>query len=43
MPRHPQTHEDYKTAGDPSLEVKLLLASRGPGLHGKEKVYGSIP
>jgi len=43
MPRHPQTREDHETAGNPSLEVKLLLASGGPGLHGKEKVYGSIP
>jgi hypothetical protein len=43
MPRHPQTREDYKIAGDPRFEVKLLLASGGPGVHGKEKVYGSIP
>jgi hypothetical protein len=43
MPRHPQTHEGHITAGNPGLEVKLLLASGGPSLHGKEKVYGSIP
>jgi hypothetical protein len=43
MPRHPQTPEDYKPAGNPRLEVKALLASGGPSLHGKEKVYGSIP
>jgi hypothetical protein len=42
MPRHPQTHEDYQTAGNPYLEAELLQASGGPNLHGKEKVYGSI-
>ena len=43
MPRQLQTHQDYKTAGDLSLGFRLLLADGGPGLHGKEKVYGSIP
>jgi hypothetical protein len=43
MPRHPQTPQDYKPAGNPRLGVEVLLASEGPGLHGKEKIYGSIP
>lgn len=43
MPRHPQTHQDYETPGDLSLGFRRLLVGGGPGLHGKEKGYGSIP
>jgi hypothetical protein len=43
MPRHLQTHQDHKTAGNRNLELEVWLACGGPGLHGKEKVYGSIP
>jgi hypothetical protein len=43
MPGHQQTLEDYESAGDPCLEAGELLVGGRPGLHGKEKVYGSIP